>query len=143
MAQYTMKVQSRPLWASEDQVVVGELFAGNVKCEFRDDSATLKTFDVTVDTDQYRQTTESSYHTDVQVINNDAYITGRIYWRNFVQFIPRASLFGNFFRVLVEKVIPTDGNFKYFGIDLAVIPHPELDAEFLFGGNAINNGWPT
>lgn len=144
MAQYTMKIKTRPLFVSDDQMTFGELFDGNVKCHFRDDDATVKTLSVQVFSDassdeQGRQNTSTEYYADKQIVTNFASDRQR-YIRHNINFVSLHGFFGSFFQARTTKIVPTDGLFRYNGIDMNVIQRPELDSEFLLGGQTV---WAT
>jgi hypothetical protein len=143
MAQYKIKIESRPLFCSADQSSVGELFDGNIKCHFRDTGTYIFKITANGNSDgQALSNTQSDYSTEGVVVNNQA-AAGRKYWRHIIQIIPIAGMYGLFFQGYVEKLLATDGLFKYFGVDLNILQRPEIDAEFLFGGQDINDGWTT
>jgi hypothetical protein len=115
---------------------VSEIFDAVLHCEFAD----TKDFDVSLRTDNERQISSSEYTATEAVVNNQA-AAGRPHFRHNVQMVPQAGEFGSFVQVDIEKTIPNDGAFKYFGFDSHHIPHPEIDPEFIMGGDTVGNGW--
>jgi hypothetical protein len=140
---YIMTYKSRPVFVpgTKEKANMGELYSAIVRCHFEDDAATLKTFTFTFSSDTNRFSNTTEYFTDKTVVNN-MLSTGQKIFRHFIDGLLREGFLGTFFQVQFERYMPSDGNFKFFGMQLNIIPRPEYDAEFYLGGTAITDPWP-
>jgi hypothetical protein len=60
--------------------------------------------------------------------------------RNFVQIIPRAGLWGTFFKYKIDKNVPSDGFFNWYGVNMSCVKM-NVDPEFFAGMGTVLNGW--
>lgn len=70
-------------------------------------------------------------------------IVGLSQFRNNIQLVPQQGMYGTFFQLKVEKLVPTDGRFKIRETILQYIPHPNIAPETIVGLGANSNGWDT
>jgi hypothetical protein len=60
--------------------------------------------------------------------------------RHNVKLELQTEFFGSFFKYKFIKTMPTDGNFKWLGIDLFCV-RTNLEPEFVAGSGAVEPGW--
>ena len=69
-------------------------------------------------------------------------LIGRPITRLNFQVAPRAGFIGEYFQYGIKKAIPYNRDMSWYGVDLQVIPRPNLDiSESLIGGNKVANSW--
>jgi hypothetical protein len=68
-------------------------------------------------------------------------LTNRPALRHSISLIPPEGFYGSFFQYEVTKKIPANGEFKWDGGELEVIPRPGLDLEFLSATGSVENEW--
>ncbi len=66
---------------------------------------------------------------------------GYDYFRSLIQGILEEGCYGRGFDVLVDKTVPSDGDFDFSGVDMNVVPVPEMEAEFQGTSGARAKGW--
>ena len=77
---YDLKMESRPIYTSQDEVIVGELLSVDCRCEFRDDAELDNGFDVELRSDTDRFTESVDVDTNQQFVSNvkSAAVTGTV-----------------------------------------------------------------
>jgi len=133
---YNITIKSKPLFVGPERNSFAELFSLIAFCEFYDKNG----LDITILRDYKRYYAESDYVADEEVISNQAE-AGQPYFRHHIKVVPVAGFYGSFFQYELVKACPTDGEFKFFGVDMPFIPKPQLGSEFLVKTGAINDGW--
>jgi len=133
---YNITIKCKPLFAGPERDSFAEIFMLVAFCEFYD----INPFDITLTSDYRRYTSPADYVADEEVRSNQA-AAGQPYFRHNVGIIPKAGFVGTFFQYELVKACPTDGEFKFFGVDMPFIPKPNLTHEFLLGMGDITDGW--
>lgn len=133
---YDITIKCKPLFAGPERDSFAEIFMLVAFCEFYDNNA----FDITLTSDYRRYTSPADYVADEEVRSNQA-AAGQPYFRHNVGLIPKAGFVGSFFQYELIKACPTDGEFKFFGVDMPFIPKPNLTHEFLLKMGDIADGW--
>lgn len=141
MAKYLLEIQSRQLYAGPRESSVNELFEAKVACEWSDDAAVEKDFDITLESDRNRFSEPVAVDTAI-VAATDVTTANRYKVRNDVALWPMPGFYGSFFKYTLQKKIPADGNFKFFGAAFQGIPI-NMDAEFFADMSTITTPWST
>jgi len=68
-----------------------------------------------------------AYHTHIRLI-----AVPRV--RLNIDFVPQADFVGEFFQYKLTKVIPSDRNFDWYGVEIQAVQRPQLDIESIAGG---------
>lgn len=140
MAKYTISYQSRPVYPGENKSEFYELMDSIAYCEFSDDYEEENGFSLSVKSDSKRfvenfdQASNGSSETQLDS-------SGHHSMRHSIQMIPKEGFLGTFFQIEIEKVVPADGHFEYYGCRMNVLRRPAFGPEFMVGGDDIRNGW--
>lgn len=68
-------------------------------------------------------------------------LSARPKFRHSIQIVPQEGFWGSFFQYTVEKVVPTDGYFRWSRFEGRAIPRPGIDPEFLAGAGSNEYAW--
>jgi hypothetical protein len=123
---YDFTIKSKPLPAGGKLSDFGEIFDMKAYCEFYDSLS----YEITLMRDYERGDSEFDYASYKEIINEQASATQEQF-RQHIGVTPLEGFIGTMFQYHLVKRIPTDGRFKFFGVDYNIIPRPELDSEFL------------
>lgn len=123
---YNVTIKSKPLPAGNKLSDYAELFDMKAYCEFHDSLS----FAITLKSDYERGDKTFNYSTYKAIINEQL-SSAQSQFRHHIGVTPLEGFFGNMFQYHLVKTIPTDGRFKWFGVDFNNIPRPEIDSEFL------------
>ena len=140
MAKYTFEIQTKESSLNKDNEGVGELFQLELNCEHSDDNYQIDNdFDITIDSDTERFECAVNYADNQEGASE---VTAENYYkvRKKIVVFPRVNFYGNTFKTTIQKLVPVDGNFKYFGLAMNVIPI-SVEPEFFSGMNATINPW--
>ena len=137
-AQYDFTIHTKNMRVGPTQNSFGELRSAQLKCHYEDTGA----FDVTLFADTLRSNTaiDVASIADTIVVNNQPE-AGQPKFRNSIQAVVDAGMYGTHFSSKIVKKLPTNGAFKYNGVNLEITSRRQLGAEFIHGAGAINNGW--
>ena len=139
MAKYLLEIQSRALYVGPTEQSFSELFDLNILADFADDTALNNDLNIEVISDLSRFNESGEYFANQQFAGNiPEGDYGKI--RHSVQIVPQCGFFGNFYGYDIQKNVPADGNFKFFGVRGNCNPIP-ADPEFVAGLGTINDGW--
>ena len=139
MAKYTLELQSRQLYPGPRETSMSELFDAKVLCEWSDDSVVEKDFDVTLESDRNRFSEPVAVDTAIAAAT-DVDAADQYKVRNDVSLYPKPGFYGSFFKYTIQKKVPSDGNFKFFGVNFSAVPL-NLDAEFFADMSTITTPW--
>jgi hypothetical protein len=123
---YDVTIKSKPTPAGKKLSDFGEIFDMKAYCEFSDSLS----YAITLIRDYERGDSEFDYATYQEIINEQATATQEGF-RQHIGVTPLEGFVGTMFQYHLVKRIPTDGSFKFFGVDYNIIPRLELDSEFL------------
>jgi PKD repeat protein len=123
--QYSITAKSAPLQLSADGRMWGELRKVTLHVDLKDADGMGIT--ATSDLDRFIATGTYTESVGTQLATG-AYN----YIRKMIDIHISEGITGRMFDIKMEKVVPTDGDFRYGGAVLDVTPKPQLDAEFNF-----------
>ena len=139
MAKFNLEIQSRYLYAGPRETSISELFEAKLLCEWSDDAAVEKDFDVTLGSDKYRFSEPVAVDTAISAAT-DVTAANQYKVRSDVSLWAKPGFYGSFFKYTIQKKMPADGNFKLFGVNLSAVPI-NADAEFFADLSTIITPW--
>jgi hypothetical protein len=127
MAQFNLTIQTRRLYPGPEESAFAEAYAALIFTEYDDEDG----LSVTLATDEARE--------NVPIDMDDQTNDGPIEARKSIMAVPSEGMAGTFFEVKIEKVIPTDGDFRYHRMQMQAIPET-MDHEHVAGGAVAQTG---
>jgi hypothetical protein len=139
MAKYILELQSRQLYPGPRETSMTELLEAKMLCEWSDDAAVEKDFDVILESDRNRFSEPVAIDT-AMVAATDVTAANQYKVRNDLALWPKPGFYGSFFKYTVQKKVPADGNFKFFGMNFQGVPI-NVDSEFFADMSTITTPW--
>jgi hypothetical protein len=131
---YHLKIKTRRLGLDAEFGIMGECTDYLVFCDLVDTAGL--TFVLYTDGDRFE--CPGPY---TEAIDTNIAVAGYNWFRKILQIISPEGCFGRGFDVLIDKILPADGNFKFRGVEFHVEPAPDFGPEFYSGTSPRENGW--
>ena len=124
---YKMRMESKQhFMAANSREAIGEIYDAMIHAYFIDDGNLA----VWLESDAERYFA-GVYFTNSEFNESGLLAAQNVNFRHTIDVVAREGLIGTFFKIIIEKVIPDDGVFDYFGADLNIIPRGEYGPEFI------------
>jgi hypothetical protein len=131
---YHLKVKSRRLGLDAEFGTMGECTEYLLFCDLVDAAG----LSIVLFTDGDRFECPGAY---TEVVDTAIAPAGYNWFRKMLQIVTPEGCYGRGFDILIDKVLPADGNFKYRGVEFHIEPMQDFGAEFYSGTSPRENGW--
>jgi hypothetical protein len=131
---YNLKTHSRRRGLNRNQTVMGEISDIILHCDMKDTNGL--TVIAYCDNNRFNATMVYSENVDT-----DLESAGYDDIRTMIQGILKEGSYGRNFSILVNKVVPSDGDFSIMGVDMNIQPQEDFGAEFYDGFSDRVKGW--